>query len=124
MRSCIDGLAALALLVPIPLAAADFQLSPSEGISVEDSERGLRAGVDGLFAIDWVQYDDRNSRDSELRLDRALLGGSAGWRETLESRAMFDLAGIDTDHGVWEAWASLRRDRIARLSGGLLPIAI
>jgi hypothetical protein len=114
----------LTLVAAAPVAAADPRVSPGEGVVFEDADRGLRADLDGLFALDWVQYDSRNSRDSELRLDRALLGGSAGWRGILESRAMFDLAGIDTRDGLWEAWVSARRERIARLSLGLLPIAL
>ena len=117
-------IAALAGLAPLAAAASGFDWSPAEGGWYEDEERGLRAEVDGLFAVDGVQYDSRNSRDSELRLDRALLGGSAGWRDTLASRVMFDLAGIDTRDGVWEAWASARHERIARFSAGLLPVAI
>jgi Phosphate-selective porin O and P len=105
-------------------AAADTRLSPDEGLAFEDAEHGLRAGVDGLFALDGVFYDRRNARDSQIRLDRALLGATAGWREIIESRVMFDLAGIDTQDGIWEAWASARRDRFVRLSAGLLPIAL
>ena len=117
-------LCAVALFAATSAAAVEPQLSPGEGLVFEDSDRGLRADLDGLFALDWVQYDSRNARDSELRLDRALLGGSAGWRGIVESRVMFDLAGIDTRDGLWEAWASARSDRVVRLSAGLLPLPI
>jgi hypothetical protein len=119
-------IAAIAWIFPIAASAADpsMRASPGEGFVYQDAERELRVDVDGLFALDWVQYDSRNSRDSELRLDRALLGGSAEWGGILEARAMFDLAGIDTRDGVWEAWASARSERVARISLGLLPIAL
>ncbi len=117
-------LCAVALFAATSAAGSEPQLSPGEGLVFEDTDLGLRADLDGLFALDWVQYDSRNARDSELRLNRALLGGSAGWRGIVESRVMFDLAGIDTRDGLWEAWASARTERRARLSLGLLPIAL
>ncbi len=114
-----------AVVLGLPLAAAaDYRFSPDEGVEFEDTERGFRAGVDGLFALDGVFYDRRNARESEIRLDRALLGATASWREIVDSRVMFDLTGTDTHDGVWEAWASVRKARIARLSAGLLPIAL
>ena len=107
-----------------PIAASGPQLSPSEGLVFEDEERALRLDADGLFALDGALFDRRNARDSELRLDRALLGGSAAWRGAVEARVLFDLVGIDTRSGLSEAWASARAERVARLSLGLLPLAL
>jgi hypothetical protein len=115
--------ASIALLVASP-ASARSELSPADGLVWEDAERELSVDVDGLFALDGVQYDERNTRDPQIRLDRALVGGHASWRDTLESRVMFDLAGIDTRDGLWEAWAAARRERVARISLGLLPISL
>lgn len=123
--SRIGWTAAFAALAPLSAEADDGgQVSPGEGFVFENRDRGLRADLDGLFALDGVIYDSRNSRDSEVRFDRALLGGTAQWREIVEARALFDLAGIDTRDGVWEAWAAARHERVARLSAGLLPIAL
>jgi hypothetical protein len=115
---------ALAVGLALPVAATGPQISPGEGLVFEDEERALRLDADGLFALDWVQYDRRNARDSELRLDRGLLGGSAAWRDIVDARVLFDLVGTDTRSGLSEAWASVRSERVARLSLGLLPLAL
>lgn len=124
---------ALSLLCPLwlaPLAPAagsaeaGLELSPAEGVVFEDAERELRVDLDGRFALDWVQYDSRNQRDSGLRLDRALIGVDASWREVFEARVVADLAGIDTRDGLWEAWASARHGRAVRLSAGLMPLPL
>lgn len=122
----LGGLApCLALVAPAAaIAEAAFELTPSEGIVFEDPERELRVDLDGRFALDWVEYGSSNQRDSGPRLDRALVGVDATWRETFEARVVADLAGIDTRDGLWEAWASARHGRAVRLSAGLLPLPL
>jgi hypothetical protein len=105
-------------------ASAATEITPGDGPVYEDEAHALRFDGDGSFALDAVFFDDRNSRDSQLRLDRALLGGSASWGEIAQARVMFDAVGTDTRWGLAQAWASGRYERYARISGGLLPIAI
>lgn len=117
-------LVALMVAPGAPAADGPLRVSPEQGVVLEDPERELRVDLDGRFALDWVQYDSRNERDPQLRLDRALLGASASWREFFEARVVADLQGIDTAYNLWEAWASARRGRTVRLSAGLLPLPL
>ena len=97
-------LGALILSTTVALAShAATEITPGDGPVYQDEARALRFDGDGSFALDAVFFDERNSRDSELRLDRALLGGTASWRDFVQARAMFDAGGTDTRSGVDEA---------------------
>ena len=95
----------------------------SEGIFYEDASRELRVDVEGRGALDYLQWDDRNARDTQLRVDRALLGVHASAGRYTDARVIADLVGIDTPYNLWEAWAALSPGRYARVTAGLLPIA-
>jgi hypothetical protein len=105
-------------------AQAATEITPADGVVYVDEAHALRLDTDGSFALDAVFFDERNERDSQLRLDRALLGGSAVWREAFEARVMLDAVGTDTRSGVAQAWLSGRYQRYTRLSAGLLPLAL
>jgi hypothetical protein len=118
-------LRALILATLFALAAqAGTEITPGDGPVYEDEAHALRFDADGSLALDAVFFDERNARDSELRLDRALLGGSAAWGDFAEARVMFDAVGTDTRSGMAQAWLSGRYERYTRLSAGLLPIAL
>jgi hypothetical protein len=70
-----------------------------------------------------MQWDDRNTRSSQLRVDRALLGVHMSLGKYTQARVIADLDGKDTRDGLWEAWASFSPGRYARVTAGLLPIA-
>jgi hypothetical protein len=99
-----------------------WRFGPPEGVVYHGD--GWWVGLDGRFAADWVAYDDRNVRDSELRVDRALLGLSAAFGERLDARVLFDLDGIDTRDNVWEARGSYTPADWARVSAGLLRMPL
>jgi hypothetical protein len=105
-------------------AQAGTEITPADGPVYVDEARALRLDADGSLALDAVFFDHGNARDSQLRLDRALFGGSATWREVFEARAMFDAVGTDTRWGVAQAWLSGRYQRYARLSAGVLPLSL
>ena len=43
-----------------------FDWSLRDGIVYEDPARELRVDLEGRFALDWMQWDDRNARSSNL----------------------------------------------------------
>lgn len=100
-----------------------FEWNLREGIFYEDPARELRLDLDGRFAVDWMHWDDRNTRSTQLRIDRALLGVHMSLGKYMEARVIADLDGIDTRGALWEAWVSLSPGRYARVTAGLLPIA-
>ena len=64
----------------------------------------------------WMEWDDRNARSTQLRVDRALLGLHASLGKYTEGRIIFDIDGKDTRGALWEAWASLSPGRYARVT--------
>ena len=78
----------------------------------------------GLFALDYLAYDSRNTRDSGLRFDRALiiLDGALSPRQTW--RLAGDLKGIDTRYGLEEAWFSQLVNEWLRVTIGLMEIPL
>jgi hypothetical protein len=104
--------------------AEGLELSRSEGVVLDLPALGLRADLDARLAGDYVEYDPRNARHDQLRIDRAMLGVSAAWRERALARVWFDAGGIDTRDGLFEAWASYEFARWARFTAGLQPIAL
>ncbi len=120
------AIGALLSLWPLPeaLRAESVAVTPSDGVVLELPELSLRADLDGRFALDYVDYDDRNTRSDQVRLDRAQLGGSLHWQERGELRVLADLDGIDTRYGLFEAWAAYEAARFARASVGLQSVAL
>jgi hypothetical protein len=100
-----------------------FDWNLSEGIFYEDAAREVRIDAEGRAAFDYLQWDDRNTRDTQARVDRALLGVRASLGKYADVRVIADPIGIDTPYNLWEAWASLSPDRYARVTAGLLPIS-
>lgn len=131
------GLAAALVLAAVAAAAApaapggsepDGTLGPVswdrvEGPWIADASGEFRLDLDGRLALDWMEWDDRNTRGTQLRMDRALLGLSAKLGPYNDARIVFDLDGTDTRWNLWEAWAGLSAGRYARVRAGLLPIA-
>lgn len=99
---------------PFPLDAELHELTEC----IPDSVR-FRA----ILVADYVRHDPRNARDSGLRLDRAAvrLDGNFG---PLAWRVVPDLRGIDSKHGLEEAWASLEHSQALRVCLGLLKIPL
>jgi hypothetical protein len=114
----------VAALAAIPVRAEPWALSARDGLVYESAERGVRLDLDGRFAFDWVEYDDRNVRDSGPRIDRAWLSLAGAHGERLSGRVSFDLDGIDTQGPVWEAWAAFAPLSTLRLSAGLMRIPL
>ena len=84
-KRCRGAVAAVGLLAGAASAASaevggtigPLDWSLRDGLVYEDASRDLRVDLDGRFAVDWVHWDDRNARSTQLRFDRALLGVSA-----------------------------------------------
>jgi hypothetical protein len=96
----------------------------SDGIVYEDASRELRVDLEGRGALDYLQWDDRNARSQQLRMDRALIGVHADVGRYADVRVIADPIGIDSPANLWEAWASLSPGRYARVTMGLLPISL
>jgi hypothetical protein len=103
---------------------AELSLTPDEGLVWKLPEQQLRADLDGRLALSYYEYDSRNARSDRLRIEPAWLGGSLVWRERAELRAVFDLVGIDTRDGLYEAWAAYELAPFLRATAGLQPIAL
>lgn len=86
-------------------------------------ERDLRIHVGGELAVDARDYDRRNVRDDQVRLDRARLRVD-GTYDALAWRVTGDLIGVDTRGGFEEAWASWSPDRRLRVTVGLWRAAL
>lgn len=82
-----------------------WRFDPREGLVLE-GEFPLRLRPRALLALDYRRYDSRNTRRSDLRLDRALLGVEAELVHGLSLRVLGDLRGTDTTYGLEEAWAA------------------
>jgi hypothetical protein len=100
-----------------------FEWNTREGLYYEDAARELRVDIDGRIALDWMHWDDRNTRSTQLRVDRALLAARVNAGRYADARVVVDLDGIDTRDNLWEAWAAVSPGSYARLTAGLLPIA-
>ena len=93
-----------------------FEWNLREGVFYEDTDLELRLDLEGRFAVDWMQWDDRNARSTQLRVDRALLGVHMSLGKYTQARVIADLDGKDTRGGLWEAWASFSPGRYARVT--------
>ncbi|MGH0030259.1 MAG: hypothetical protein ACQGVC_10740 [Myxococcota bacterium] len=122
------GLWAATLLLAAGAGAAPggslgpFQWDLRDGLYYDDPARDFRLDLDGRFAFDVLQWDDRNARSRQFRVDRTLLGVSARLGRYQDARIVFDLDGIDTRGNLWEAWTSISPGPWARVSVGLLPV--
>jgi hypothetical protein len=118
-----------ACLLSVPAAAephgelGPFAWNVSDGIVYEDASRELRVDLEGRGALDYVQWDDRNARSRQLRVDRALIGAHADLGRYTDVRVIADPIGTDSPANLWEAWASLSPGRYARVTAGLMPIS-
>jgi hypothetical protein len=105
-------------------APEGWSLTPRDGVVYRHEATDLTLDLDGRFAVDWVEYDDRNVRSSGLRFDRAWLSLAGSLGERADARVSVDLDGKDTPDVLWEAWASYRPWRGLRLTGGLMRIPL
>jgi hypothetical protein len=122
--SRVAGCALAAALVAVPARGEPWELSARDGLVYESAEADARLDLDGRFALDWVETDDRNVRDSGVRMDRAWLSLFAAYREGLTGRVSLDLDGIDTRGPLWEAWGAFAPLPNLRLSAGLMRIPL
>lgn len=97
----------------------------NRGLVYRDPLSGTWLRARGLLALDYRGYEDRNTRPSTLRPDRALLGFDAAYDGWLEARLLLDFRGTDTRYGVEEAWASAELlGANLRLTAGLIKIPL
>ena len=102
----------------------DFRLTPANGFQIRQADSAeplLHLG--GVFVTDFAQYDDRNSRDKGLRLDRAIVRVDGSY-ENLDWRVAPDLRGIDTRGGLDEGWISYTPTSLFRVTAGLMEIPL
>jgi len=122
-RTALGTLLALCL-VPDAAKPERVTVTPSDGVTVTWPQHGLRADAIGWLALSGYVYDDRNVRDDQVRIDPGQLGVEVSWRDRGTARVMADLVGIDTRHGLVEAWGSYELARYARATLGLQQIAL
>ncbi len=96
------------------------RLSPSEGLVVKHGVHRLHAG--GVVALDYRQYDSRNTRDSGLRADRVVARVDGRHGDAWRWRVGADLRGTDTRTNLEEAWLAYAPARAFRVSAGLLQM--
>jgi hypothetical protein len=119
------ALCALACFAPeAARAQLDAAFSSAEGLVLELPQQSLRFDLDGRLSFDYVDYDTRNRRPDQTRIDRAQLGGTLAWRERASLRVLADLDGIDTRYGLFEAYAAYEHAPWLRASAGLQPLAL
>ncbi len=118
-------------LVPSSLVLAQaakgssgWHASPTEGLRFRGAEGVLDLHFGALLAADYVFYDDRNVRDSDPRLDRALLRADGRLNSELSYRVDVDLRGIDTRGGFDQAWISYQPNAAFRITGGLIEVPL
>lgn len=95
---------------------------PTVGLVFENEN--LRFHLGFLGAFDWLQYDSRNVRSKGARIDRAIVIAEGSVGEYLTWKVAADLLGIDTEHGLEEAWFSFAPDPACRVTGGLVKVPI
>lgn len=98
-------------------------IDPPSGLRLWQEPDELELHLGGVLAVDYYGYDPRNSRDSGVRVDRAVVRLEGSWRD-LSWRLAPDLKGIDTHGGFEEAWVAYEPFRFLRASAGLQRIPL
>jgi len=99
-----------------------FELSPLDGVALEKGDLRLRLG--GRFAPEWIQYDDRNTRDPRLDVGRAVVRLDAAWQDWLTGRVEADLDGRDSRAGLFEGWVAVQHELLVRLTVGQIKVPL
>ncbi|MHC4607925.1 MAG: porin, partial [Planctomycetota bacterium] len=135
-RGAVTGIVlAVAVLLARPAAAGaqegypgpqeePLRWSLTEGLRYEDRARGITSHLGGIFALDYVDYDSRNQRDSEFRFGRAVIVLDGTYGEDFSWRGELDLLGVETEYGFDELWGSFEFRPGMRLTAGLLEIPL
>ena len=91
---------------------------------IETTGRSLALSVGGVAALDYRQYDSRNTRDTGPRWDRGVLRFDGRLDERLDARLGIDLRGTDTRLGLEEAWVRYEDSRSLRFTLGLIEMPL
>lgn len=123
----ITGTTGALLITLIVSGCVQRSVSPTEGLLFKTQDLAgspVEGHVGGRVAVDARKYDDRNSRDSEFRLDVAEIRADASHASGLHARLIGDLVGIDSRFGFKELWVGQEFHSALRIRGGLIPVAI
>ena len=112
------------LLAQAPDSRSGWSATPQEGLRFHGAEGFPELHFGALLAADYVFFDDRNVRDSDPRLDRALLRADGRFNSEFSFHVDVDLNGIDTRGGFDSAWISYQPNAAFRITAGLIEVPL